>query len=153
MAAPDTRCKVVVRRLPPSLQVGLLSLAITSPETIPDNLETTRTLPSELRAFSLGCGLQEDAFKETVEDWFDRVDWFSYVQGKTRCVAGAARRHSFDVFGLPAVEGCRMMALLTRAQSLRVAAPRNWCIHGHTCGSRMLRTCHAFARPGTAMRL
>lgn len=44
MSTPDTRCKVVVRRLPPSLQ--------------------------------------EETFREAVQDWIERADWFCYVQGK-----------------------------------------------------------------------
>lgn len=43
------------------------------------------------RAFCLAFALQEEAFKDAVKEWIDRADWFSYVQGKARCVL---RRHA-----------------------------------------------------------
>ena len=46
MVTPETRVKVVVRHLPPTLG--------------------------------------EDAFRETVAEWLDRVEWLSFVGGKTR---------------------------------------------------------------------
>lgn len=90
----DTRCKVVVRRLPPSLQVGgaasMLSYALEClgrPGTPPGRGPPLR--PSHLP--TTAAALQEEAFRGAVREWIERADWFSYVQGKARWGAPPVR--------------------------------------------------------------
>jgi hypothetical protein len=80
----DTRCKVVVRRLPPSLQVwraadrrSVLSHLVEQVPGSPKELEgDPRSGPPST--------LQEEAFREAMSDWVERTDWFCYVPGKAR---------------------------------------------------------------------
>ena len=83
----DTRCKVVVRRLPPSLQVivsvmhcELLLLLAGLWRLVPlEGPKPRRHFPVPLTP------LQEDAFREALGEWIARSDWFCYVAGKARC--------------------------------------------------------------------
>lgn len=155
MAQP--RCKIVVRHLPPALQVRGVSGSDdgcrSDAGSVARGLQARpRALASPLRSLRTSPR-QEDAFKETLGEWVDRADWFRYVQGKARCAAarrpppaGAACEQR------PACSGCWQ----TRShppQRLPTAAPRSWCTRAPTCACATPPTCRASARPGPATPL